>query len=375
MWIGEAIESVLKQTFKYFELIIVDDASDDGSAEIIKYYAKKDSRIKYKILKSNKGAIGALKQCYDLCSGKYLAIISSDDVWELDKLALQVSVLDRNKKIGAVFALPIFIDANSTPITIIQNEFTPSLNLKTRTQWMNFFFNKGNCVCHPTILIRKECYEKIGFYNPTFRSLPDFEMWVRLFYQYDVKILNAHLIKFRKHEFNESGEHLSNIIRCQTEYKQILNNFIAQIKTVKEMIEIFPEHYDLFKANNNLLVPFYFAQIALKRKEAFTFDFAFDILHTEMAKPTILKIVEQYNLYSVVQLSKDVTSADIYLMRENIKIKNFPNSTLITIIKKCKSKLNFIFNILKVSIYRGIRIKSQKTNKTGNNLISQKIKW
>ncbi len=168
MWIGEAIESVLNQTFKDIELIIVDDGSNDDSSKIIKKYAKEDSRIRYKIFPKNKGAVASMQACYNMCSANYLALISSDDVWELDKIAQQVPVLDTYKNIGAVFGLPTFIDSNSLPIKVLKNEFSRSVKLSTRAEWLNFFFKKGNCVCHPTILIRKDCYEKIVFITQVF---------------------------------------------------------------------------------------------------------------------------------------------------------------------------------------------------------------
>ena len=61
LWLPEAIESILKQTYTNFELIIVDDASNDGSADIIKLFQKKDTRIKYEIFEQNKGVLEPLK--------------------------------------------------------------------------------------------------------------------------------------------------------------------------------------------------------------------------------------------------------------------------------------------------------------------------
>ncbi len=345
MWIGDAI-------FKDLELVIV----DDGSAEIIKSYAKKDKRIKYKIFPKNKGAIAAMQECYNMCSADYLALVSSDDVWELDKLEQQIPVLDTYENVGAVFGLPTFIDSNSLPIEMSKNEFSQSLKLNTRAEWMNFFFKKRNCVCHPTILIRKKCYEKIGFYNPTLRSLPDFEMWVRLFFNYDVKILNSNLIKFRKHLFNESGPDTANRIRNCTEYKQILNIFTKQIKTVKELKEIFPEYLDMFKVNKDILVPFYIAMIAMKRDVKFSKDFAFDILYKELEKDEVLKLVEKNNLYSLVQLSQDVVVADIYAINKQIKVKTYVKIPFLIKIEKQKSITisDFVFKIINIPILKRI---------------------
>ena len=356
-WLSEAIESVLNQTFKDFEFIIVDDGSNDGSAEIIKKYAKKDNRIKYEIFPENKGAVQATKRCYDMTSSEYISLINSDDIWVLDKIEQQVSILDKNKNIGAVFGLATFIDESGSPIKVSINEFNSSSKINTRAEWMNFFFNNGNCICHPTILIRKKCYEKVGFYNPIFRSLPDFEMWVRMFWEYEIKVLNKVMIKFRKHSFNESSNNIGNNIRVKTESKQILKHFVSQIKTVNELIEIFPEYLDIFKINNNLLVPFYIAQIALTRKIPYFSDFAFDILYTEMAKNSVLKVIEQNNLYSIKQLHKDLVLADIYNTKKT-EIKTYIKVPFLIRFEKYQERYTtttFIFEILKIKFFKKIK--------------------
>lgn len=157
-WIGETIESVLNQSYNNIELIIVDDASTDESVSVIKEYAAKDPRIKFKAFEKNQGAMVALNKCYKLSSGDYIATISSDDVWELDKLEKQIKVLENNPNIDAVFALPTFINENGEKITNVSNGFLTSTKPRTKYEWMNHFF-VDNCICYPTSLIRKKCYE------------------------------------------------------------------------------------------------------------------------------------------------------------------------------------------------------------------------
>ncbi len=312
LWLPEAIESILKQTYTNFELIIVDDASNDGSADIIKLFQKKDTRIKYEIFEQNKGAVRAFKRCYDLSSGEYIAIMNSDDVWELDKLEKQMAIFNNDKNVDIVFGMPSFIDAKGQNLSLDTHVFMASLRLKTRAEFMNHFFFYGNCLCHPTILIKKECYQKHGFYKKTLRSLPDFEMWVRLFWHYNVIVLPDILIKFRNHSFNESSNSLQNAIRGSYEYKITFHSFLAQIKTIKDIEEVFPQHKHFFIVQENILVPFYIAMLALTRKEPFARDFALTLLYEELEKPEVLDLIENNNLYSLVQLSKDVAGCNIY---------------------------------------------------------------
>ena len=110
-FISEAIKSALEQSFSDWELIIIDDASQDNTREIAEDYAKKDSRIKYfrndehlRISKSRNKALG-------LARGEYVAVLDSDDVWsDRDKLKKQYEFLERNKDYVLVGGGVIVID-------------------------------------------------------------------------------------------------------------------------------------------------------------------------------------------------------------------------------------------------------------------------
>ena len=320
-WIGEAIESVLQQTFTDLELVIVDDGSTDNSAEVIKKYAARDSRIKYEIFQKNKGAINTFKRCYELSTGELIAYISSDDIWHLDKLQVQTDFLAANPQYDALFGMAEFIDQDGNPLHFVSSEFKPSLEPQTKYEWMNYFFTRGNCVCHPTMLIKRQCYEDVGFYKPTFRSLPDFEMWTRLFYLKNIKVMNKTMIKFRRHTYNESVGNKLAKIRRKTERKQICHNFL-EVKTVAELEKIFPK--ENFPVKEDILTPFYWAMLALEQNTPFKADFAFDVLYRELEKPEVYTLLERNNLYSHTRLAEDVVKHDIYHHRKRGQQKIFP---------------------------------------------------
>ena len=85
-YIGKTIESVLSQSYDDFEMIIVDDLSIDSSREVVKEYAKKDNKIKLIELESNQGAAVARNKGLEMATGRYIAFIDNDDIWEEDKL-------------------------------------------------------------------------------------------------------------------------------------------------------------------------------------------------------------------------------------------------------------------------------------------------
>ncbi len=97
-YIDEAIESVIKQTYKNWELIIVNDASTDGTEKIIKSYQKKDKRIKLISLPKNQGVANARNAAIQNAKGRYIAFLDADDYWEKEKLQEQIRFM-KNKNI------------------------------------------------------------------------------------------------------------------------------------------------------------------------------------------------------------------------------------------------------------------------------------
>ena len=94
--IGKTIESVLKQSYKNLELIIVDDISSDNTVEIVKRYQRKDSRVKLFILEKKGGASGARNLAIKEAKGKYIAFLDCDDLWKKDKLKKQINFMEKN---------------------------------------------------------------------------------------------------------------------------------------------------------------------------------------------------------------------------------------------------------------------------------------
>lgn len=311
-WIAEAFDSILQQSYQDFEIIAIDDGSSDNSPEIIRDYSAHSSRIRGEFFPQNQGACKAINQAIRLAKGEYIALLNSDDLWLPDKLEKQVHVLDENPGLGAVFGLASPINEHGHPLDKSELDvFAASVVPRDRYEWMRYFLLKGNCVCHPTILIRKECYDHLGDYDPTLRSLPDLHMWVRLFYHYDIKVMNEPLVKFRLHRYNESNiNSIANKVRGQFEWQHIFRTMLGQIKSVEEFERIFPGIR--FPVRDYRLVPVYFALIVKSKPEKFAKAFALNTLQSLLQQHETASLMEQYGIYSTLQLSVDVAEADIY---------------------------------------------------------------
>ena len=240
-YLRQAIESVLNQTFTDYELIIWDDASTDDSWEIINSY--QDRRIR--AFRNVVNLRGNISRGLEVAQGEYVAIHHSDDAWEPTKLEKQVSFLDQNPDIAAVFTHVQVIDEEGQPFTD-QNHFYYKVfeqPNRTRFEWLNFFFYHGNALCHPSVLIRKECYKEV-MYRKGLVQISDFDFWIQLCLNNDIFIIQEKLTRFRVRasEANVSGNHRDNRVRGPFEFLKALEHY-KKISTMDELTKIFPEAY------------------------------------------------------------------------------------------------------------------------------------
>lgn len=226
-FIEEAINSVLNQTYSDFELIIVDDCSPDQTLSVIKKI--KDSRIRLFINESNQGAVYTTNFAIKQAKGRYLALLNSDDMWSHDKLKMQVEFLECNPDIGAVFTDAKFMNEKYEILTKADYFWSDVFDKENRSsaQWLRYFFFNFNCLCHPSILIRREIYQKTELYDPSLRQLPDFKMWVHLLKFINIHVLNEQLVTFRvlDNGENASSDTSGNRIRTRNEIFLIMNVF------------------------------------------------------------------------------------------------------------------------------------------------------
>jgi glycosyltransferase involved in cell wall biosynthesis len=241
-YLREAIDSVLNQTFADFELIIWDDASSDNSWHLIKNYS--DRRIKAFRNKEQKRGIWGINQAITkVAQGDYIAIHHSDDIWEASKLEKQIQFLDHHPKFGAVFTNALAIGEDGDPLVDSAHFYANIFSQpnRTRYQWLNHFFYRGNALCHPSVLIRKQCYDECGLYRYGFAQIGDLDMWIRLCLRYEIEVLPEKLVRFRvrDNEANTSGNRID--VRARGEYEFLLTfeNY-RRVTSVRELSRIFP---------------------------------------------------------------------------------------------------------------------------------------
>ena len=319
-YIRETIDSILNQTFKDFELIIWDDASTDNSWEIIQSY--NDSRIKiFRSERTERGLINKALMSGE-AQGEYIAIHHSDDVWDLTKLEKQVKFLDENSQYGAVFTNVQVINENSE---LFEDKNHPYYSIfdqpnRNRYEWLNFFFYKGNALCHPSLMIRKECYENCGLYRYGLAQLADFDMWIRICLEYEIFILSEKLTKFRvrDNEANSSGNSIGNNIRLKNDFSFVIK-FFLNITNIKELKECFPNYVKYIKSNASSLVPEYIiAMSAVENKRNEIAQFGLSILYEliNSDKKELLLKYHNFNYDDLIQLSSKLDIYSFKLVQE-----------------------------------------------------------
>ena len=158
-FVGAAIESILTQTYANFELLIVDDCSDDGSADIIRSFAERDNRIWFTKLERNGGVSAARNLAIEQSSGEFIVTMDSDDVSLPTRLEKQVRFLQANPNIDVVGTWKQAVDDDLKPLYVINTPQSHPIIL------LHMFIGAG--IAFVTAMYRRQALLDSGCYNPS----------------------------------------------------------------------------------------------------------------------------------------------------------------------------------------------------------------
>jgi len=201
-YIAQSIESVLNQTFKDFELIVVDDASQDNSLSIIENFSRMDDRVKLVSLSENVGASSARNSAIQISTGKWISILDADDVFMPDKLERQYEAI-KNSRLNVVL-----IGSNCSHIDAYGDKIgsfkypTSSFLLKHNLRNMLKF------PPHSSLVYLSSAFFEAGGFNSKFVLAEDYDLWLRLSEIGGFKCSNKFLIQYREHSENISNKTL-----------------------------------------------------------------------------------------------------------------------------------------------------------------------
>ena len=167
-YLDKSITSILGQSFKDFEFIIIDDGSKDKTKQILNKFKSKDKRIKLIFNKKNLGLPKSLNKGLKKSKGKYIARMDADDISSKKRLEVQYNFLEKNAKIFLAGSSAIVIDKKDQKIGLLR-KFNNSEKIAKKLE-------KSNCLIHPSIMFRNE---KGIHYREKFKASEDYELYLR----------------------------------------------------------------------------------------------------------------------------------------------------------------------------------------------------
>ena len=185
----EAIDSIINQSYKNFEFIIINDGSDDNSSEIISSY--KDSRIRLIDNKKNIGLVSSLNRGLDVVRGEYVARMDCDDISTKDRLDVQVKFMDKNKQIGA----------SGSFYYLMRNKKKAIADFPLTEKEIECFLLFNSPIAHPTSILRMSLIKKNHLrYSSEYIHAEDYDLWSRISEYSELANIARPLLYYREHE-------------------------------------------------------------------------------------------------------------------------------------------------------------------------------
>ena len=191
-FLPQTVESALAQTFQDFEIIIINDGSSDGTEAWL-------SQTNYPqlthITQANLGLPITRNVGIATARGEYIAFLDADDLWEPTKLERQVACLDARPKVGLVHTAIRYIDEDNREINQVLGTHGDG------DVWREVVVHNP-VRCGSTPLVRRECFEVVGVFDPTLTFSEDWDMWIRIASSYHFTTINEPLTLYRQHPTN-----------------------------------------------------------------------------------------------------------------------------------------------------------------------------
>jgi glycosyltransferase involved in cell wall biosynthesis len=189
-YLEKAVQSVLDQTFKDFEFIVINDGSADGSKEVLKNFSKRDDRIQL-VNQENRGLTASLNRGLNMAQGKYIARMDGDDTTYPERFHRQIDFLESNPDVGVLGTQINRVNADDKPFG--QWRLPTDSDL---VGWQLFF---NNSLCHPTVMMRHSLLQDLNGYADWATHAEDYELWTRAVLQSQLANLPETLHDLRRH--------------------------------------------------------------------------------------------------------------------------------------------------------------------------------
>ena len=171
-YLNESLSSILQQTFTDFEIIVINDGSNDSSLSILEAIAQQDSRVTI-LSRPNTGIVGALNDGLEICTGKYIARMDADDLCRSDRFELQVNKMESEPDLVALGSCAVAIDPDGDALG---EASVPLTHNDIESQHLKGIAS----IYHPAVMVRRDIYCQLGGYRQPAWPAEDLDLWLRL---------------------------------------------------------------------------------------------------------------------------------------------------------------------------------------------------
>ena len=246
-YLRKAVDSILNQTFKDFEFLIINDGSTDKTAEILQSY--RDPRIKIVNNQKNMGLTKSLSRGLGIAKGDYIARMDADDISMPERLEKQVNMLEQRPELGMVGTWYCVIDEKDNIKYEVKNDGNPVI-----LRWKLLFNNE---FVHSSVMMRKRAYEDSGGYNPEFQAAQDYDLWSRIAKKWQIGLVPKILCYRRERtehsitiEKNKTQKAMARKVRVRSidELTKLTNGRLPRKQCI-DLYDLFNGYYVLDKVS------------------------------------------------------------------------------------------------------------------------------
>lgn len=198
-FLREAVESILNQSFREFEFVIIDDGSTDGTDSILDSYERTAPGVRV-YNQENRGLIESLNRACGLARGKYIARMDADDIALKDRLMQQIEFMEEHAGVGVLGGAVEQVDATGRRVRTVHFPLDHADIISTLVCSSPF--------SHPAVVIRKEVFVSVGGYRSAFADAEDYDLWLRMAERCELANLEAAVLKYRIHPNRVSHRHM-----------------------------------------------------------------------------------------------------------------------------------------------------------------------
>ena len=227
-YIGETIESILAQTYKNIELVIVDDNSSDNTYQVLQQYAEKDKRVKIYKNETNLGMAGNWNRCLELCTGEFMKLVCADDLLAPNMIEYEMKIFRKYPEVVLVGSDTRLVDLQGK-YKGWYRRYKHSGIIDGKIVVRKGFFSQDYFGAPQANAFRRSAYEKVGGFSPEFHYIVDYDFFVEI-----AKLGKIYIIHEPLNYFRVRGD--SNTGQVMGEDKQKTQIYVD-------------EHYRLYKKN------------------------------------------------------------------------------------------------------------------------------